>query len=79
MTQLNQRIDEAILASPYLQRRQLNIQEDEGRVVLRGHVPSYFQKQIAQETIKHLDGVESIENELVVDWGDKSDRWMMKA
>ena len=65
---LNQRIDDAIQASPHLQRRQLSVHQEAGRVILRGQVPSYFQKQIAQETIKHIEGVESIENELVVEW-----------
>lgn len=78
---LSQRIDDAIHASPYLQRRQLSFQADDGRVVLRGEVPSYFQKQIAQETIKHVDGVTSIENELVVNWNDASPEspWMIDA
>ncbi|MCA9143890.1 MAG: BON domain-containing protein [Planctomycetaceae bacterium] len=35
-------------------------------VVLRGRVSSFYQKQIAQEIVKQLDGIESINNELEV-------------
>jgi len=38
-----------------------------GVLVLRGHVPSYFLKQLAQETVRRVDGVEHIENEIEVD------------
>lgn len=79
MSKLHQRIDEAILASPYLQQRQLKVQAKEGRVVLRGNLPSYFQKQIAQETIKRVEGVESIENEITVDWNENPSGWNMNA
>jgi osmotically-inducible protein OsmY len=38
----------------------------QGRVVLKGMVRSYFQKQMAQEAIRRLDGVQEIQNELQV-------------
>jgi len=36
--------------------------------VLRGVVSSYYQKQMAQEAVRRLQGVEGIENHLEVDW-----------
>jgi hypothetical protein len=36
--------------------------------VLKGCVRSFFQKQMAQEAIRRIDGVESIENLLEVNW-----------
>ena len=47
---------------------QVFCQEQAGIVVLHGRVKSFFQKQMAQESLKRLDGVEKIVNELEVDW-----------
>jgi osmotically-inducible protein OsmY len=40
----------------------------DGRVVLKGKVKSFFQKQMAQEAIRRLDGVQKIDNLLEVNW-----------
>ena len=37
-------------------------------MVLRGVVSSYYQKQMVQETLRRLDGVGHIENQLEVNW-----------
>ncbi len=37
-------------------------------MVLRGVVRSYYQKQMAQEMLKNVDGVNEIENQLEVCW-----------
>ena len=37
-------------------------------MVLKGTVNSYFQKQMAQEAIRRIDGVELIDNQLEVNW-----------
>jgi len=39
---------------------------DPGEVVLTGHVPSYYIKQVAQELIRTIDGVQRIHNQLIV-------------
>ena len=60
---------EAVLAkNPYLVHQKLTLEAHHGHVVLRGVVNSFFQKQMAQEAVRHVDGVEYIENELEVDW-----------
>ena len=65
---LDDRVLIALEQNPYLPRRNLRFETAEGRVTLRGVVGSYFQKQMAQEAIRHLDGVEEIANELEVCW-----------
>ena len=40
----------------------------EGMVFLRGRVNSYYQKQLAQETIRNVAGVEQIFNEIEVEF-----------
>lgn len=62
------RLDERLKESSYLHGRHVFLEAHEGRVVLRGTVQSYFQKQIAQELVRRFDGVQSVENRLVVHW-----------
>lgn len=65
---LDVRVHHALNESPYLVRRKLRFETSEGRVVLRGTVASYFQKQMAQEALRRIDGIEAIENQLEVAW-----------
>jgi osmotically-inducible protein OsmY len=65
-TTLHHRVYSALEESAHLRGRQLRFEADRGRVTLRGVVRSYFQKQMAQEAIRHLDGVSEIANELEV-------------
>ncbi|WP_254510924.1 BON domain-containing protein [Anatilimnocola floriformis] len=65
---LAERVGSAIETNPYLSGRKLRFEAQEGRVTLNGVVASYFQKQMAQEVIKRVEGVKQIENELEVSW-----------
>lgn len=65
---LDSLISAAIAVHPHLKRRNLRFETQQGHVVLRGIVNSYYQKQLAQETVRRLAGVDSIENHLEVDW-----------
>jgi osmotically-inducible protein OsmY len=65
---LDDRVLTALERSPYLTRRNLRFETTAGRVTLRGVVHSYFQKQMAQEALRHVDGVAEIANELEVCW-----------
>jgi len=62
------RIDQAIQTSPHISGRTLRIETVGSRVVLQGSVSSYFQKQMAQEAIRKVEGVEQIDNCLEVMW-----------
>ena len=39
---------------------------DGGILVLRGRSRSYYEKQVAQETVKRIDGVSQVVNEIEV-------------
>lgn len=65
---LADRVDQAIQTSPYVNGRTLRFETDGSRVVLQGSVNSYFQKQMAQEAVRRVAGVEQIENCLEVLW-----------
>jgi len=63
---LDDRVLTALERSPHVGRRNLRFETQEGRVILRGVVGSYFQKQMAQEALRHVDGIREIANELEV-------------
>ena len=65
---LESRVHMAISSSPYLTTNHVRIEAGEGTVRLHGHVGSFFEKQMAQEAVRRIDGVESIENLLEVVW-----------
>ena len=48
--------------SPYHPLRRLKCRYAEGELTIAGRVPSYFLKQLAQNVVKQLDGVERIRN-----------------
>ena len=62
------RIHRALSTSPHVPRRQVQVETAEGHVVLTGNVTSFFEKQMAQEAIRRVDGVQMIDNLLEVTW-----------
>ncbi len=73
MTMIDMPLDHRVLAAleqnPHITRRNLRFETEQGRVTLRGVVGTYYQKQMAQEAVRHVEGVEEIANELEVCWG----------
>lgn len=53
-------------SSPYSELRSVRCEFVSGQLYLEGHVPTYYMKQLAQETIRAVDGVEVIVNRVVV-------------
>jgi osmotically-inducible protein OsmY len=68
MMPLDDRVHVALERNPYLTHRNLRFETEQGRVTLRGVVNTFFQKQMAQEAVRHVDGVDEIANELEVSW-----------
>jgi osmotically-inducible protein OsmY len=62
------RIHEALMSNPHVPAPQVHVEATDGRVVLKGSVRSFFQKQMAQEAIRRVDGVQRIDNLLEVNW-----------
>lgn len=65
-TTIADQLDAAILLNPHLRGRRLHVATDAGHVVLEGKVGSYYQKQMAQEAIRRVEGVRWIDNRLEV-------------
>ncbi|MGW8257333.1 MAG: BON domain-containing protein [Thermoguttaceae bacterium] len=66
MLPLDDRVLSALERNPYFSHRKLRFETEQGRVTLRGEVNTYFQKQMAQEALRHIEGVAEISNELEV-------------
>jgi osmotically-inducible protein OsmY len=58
----------ALSRSPYVSANEMRVEATDGVVRLEGAVRSFFHKQMAQELIRRVDGVERIENYLQVKW-----------
>jgi osmotically-inducible protein OsmY len=65
---LSDRISDALTLSPHVPSQKVLVEAAEGRVILKGIVSTFFQKQMAQEVCRRIDGVEQIENLLQVNW-----------
>lgn len=65
---LDHRIERVIDTNPYLVSRRVHIDLQGGQVTLRGVVSSFYHKQMAQEIVRRIEGVERIENELEVEY-----------
>jgi len=65
---LFERLHRALSSNPYVPSRQVSIEAADGHVVLKGNVGTFFQKQMAQEAIRRVDGVQLIDNLLEVTW-----------
>jgi osmotically-inducible protein OsmY len=63
---LDHRIHSAIKANPFISKRRLRFENRQGHVTLQGKVESYFEKQMAQEALRNVAGIDSICNQLEV-------------
>jgi BON domain len=59
-------LEQQFRSSPYWSLRQLICVVDRGRVIVRGRLPSYYLKQVAQALAVKTVGVERIRSEIEV-------------
>ena len=57
----------ALAASPVYAMRQLSVEQVGNSVVLTGRVPSFYQKQMAQEIVRHAVAELELVNSIDVD------------
>lgn len=55
-----------VARSPFVTGRNLRVELIDDEVILTGHVPTYYQKQMAQESLRGIAGVTLVRNELEV-------------
>ena len=54
-------------ASPFAAIKELRCDFHEGVAILRGKVPTFYTRQIAQTLVKNVAGVEQVDDRIVVD------------
>ncbi len=57
---------ERLRSSPYRALRAVLCECDQGILLLRGHLPSFYYKQLAQEAVARVQGVSQVINEIKV-------------
>jgi osmotically-inducible protein OsmY len=63
---ITERARERLQQSPYHGVRSVSCAFDGGVLCLRGRLSCFYHKQLAQEAVVHLPGVERVINEVVV-------------
>ena len=58
---------ERLRKSPYKAMRRVSCECKHGVLSLRGRLFSFYEKQVAQETVARIDGVTQVVNEVEVD------------
>jgi osmotically-inducible protein OsmY len=58
--------ERALRSGPYPALKNLCCDCRGGVLVLRGCLPTYYLKQVAQEVVAHLEGVQGVENQIEV-------------
>jgi len=77
--QLDGRVQRALQGHPHLTNGNLQSESSDGRVTLRGVVTTYYQKQIAQELLRSVEGVREVVNHLEVTWKKPRQRTAVSA
>ena len=63
---LLQRVQTAIIHHPHLDGRKISYSTSGKNVVIQGKAKSFYEKQMAQELLRTIEGVGKIENKIVV-------------
>jgi hypothetical protein len=58
--------ERCLRSNSYLALKNISCEYNEGVLTLRGCLPSYYLKQIAQTAVSRLDGIKRINNEIEV-------------
>ena len=57
-TNFDIRIDQDLANHPLMKGKNVRIQQEKRRVILAGDVDSYYDKQMLQEVVRRIEGVE---------------------
>ena len=66
--ELDQQVQSALVKQAGVPQKNLRFEDSDGRVTMHGTVHSYYQKQMAQEALRRLEGVQTIDNRIEVSW-----------
>ena len=63
-----EQIENAFRQDAHLAFRKIDVSQKNGGYIINGNVESYFEKQLAQETLRCVVGLQKIDNQLEVNW-----------
>ena len=66
LSHIVQAVRECLQTASYAPVRDVACDYNDGVLVLHGQVPTFFQKQLAQEAVLHLEGIAKVVNEVEV-------------
>ena len=67
MGDVSKSVQDAFQKSPVHGLRELQVEQVGSSILISGKVSSFYQKQLAQEVVRHLDPAARIVNSIVVD------------
>lgn len=65
---ISDRVINAVVHNPHVNLNTMHIVTRGNDVTIQGTAQTFFEKQMAQEAIRRIDGVDAIENKLEVVW-----------
>jgi len=65
---LTAQVSQTLNFHPHLKQAGVQVNNTQGAIVLTGTVGSYYEKQMAQESLRGMAGITSIDNSLEVNW-----------
>lgn len=65
-TRIIELVERCLHRNPYLAMRHVSCDYHDGVLILRGCLPTYYLKQLAQQVVVGLQGVERIDNQIQV-------------
>jgi osmotically-inducible protein OsmY len=63
---INELAERCLRRNAYLALKNVSCDYQSGVLALRGCLPSYYLKQVAQQVVAHLEGVQRIDNQIKV-------------
>lgn len=63
---LTTQVEKALKSNVYRELSDVRVSSDGGAITLNGELDSYFLKQVAQETVRRVAGVELVINDVFV-------------
>ncbi len=71
--QLSELVKHAISNTTMLANQKIQYKIEQEQVVLTGSVNSYYEKQVAQESVSRVNGVRQVDNQLTVEPAQRED------
>jgi osmotically-inducible protein OsmY len=65
-TKLDELAERCLHSNSYLAMKNISCESLDGVLTLRGHLPTYYLKQIAQMIVAQVEGVKHIDNQIEV-------------